>query len=127
MKNTLFISSFMLVSLLLLATACSRDKIEPVLPGECIEGVEYSFNTNIKPIIIRTCTNGSNCHNATGQGDYAQFSVLSNDLHNDANGFTERVFELRDMPEPTQPSDLQLTPSEFDKLRCWMEEGYPEN
>ncbi len=126
MKNTLQILAFMTMCFILFLSGCTRDKLAPVVPGECIEGVEYTYN-NLRPIIIRTCTNGSSCHNSSSaRENYANYEDMASSLHNDPGGFTDWVIVRKEMPTATQPDDLQLTTEEFDRLVCWMEAGFPE-
>ncbi len=126
MKNLLFLS-FLSISFILLFATCTRDKLPEVVPGECIEGVSYTYESSAREIIVRTCTQGSGCHNAAGRGDYGNFSILEPHLHDDPNGFKDWVLTTEGMPPNYQPDELQLTEEEQNELKCWIEAGYPQN
>lgn len=104
------LSSFLLIS-------CTFEKSQP-LPAGCTTTMFYVID--IKPIIDAKCVT---CH-TTGaiQGDFTDFNILKTKI--DAGSFKNRVFIQKDMPQAGSP---QLTEEELGKLKCWLDQGAPNN
>lgn len=103
-------------------SGCLSEKTTP--PGDCDVIVSYSLD--IKPIINSSCmTNlgsGTGCHD-DWITDYSQLAAKV------VNGTLEyQVFTAGLMPQ--QPNDFgidTLTSDEKKAIKCWIEQGHPEN
>ncbi|HEY0030733.1 MAG TPA: cytochrome c [Bacteroidia bacterium] len=113
MKNLLiiFISSLLMAS-------CTFEKAQP-LPVGCTTTIFYA--TDIQPMINSKCVS---CHTAggTGTGDFTSYTGLK--AKAESGSLNTRVFVLKDMPPAGNP---QLTEDELSKLKCWIEQGAPNN
>ncbi len=118
MKNlTLSILLFALVSL----SSCLKDKVYPFGCDTII-----SYESEIRPIIESSCKTGlgagSGCHDAWID-NYSQIKstlILGN--------WQNEVFVEKTMP--VMPNDWgidSLTAEEIKIMKCWIDQGYPEN
>lgn len=85
-----------------------------------------SYTEDIKPIINNSCvTNlgpGTGCHDAW----IFEYDGLIGTINNET--FQNTVFSQKRMPIiPNQFGIDSLTQVEIKTLRCWIEQGYPEN
>lgn len=104
----------------LLITACTSEKAVP-LPAGC--NTTIYFETDIKPFIDSKCvTCHSNVPSYMNGGDFSSFSLLKEKV--DDGTLMDRVFNKKDMA-PTGYD--QLTEAEKAMLRCWIEQGAPNN
>ena len=119
-KISLFASFFICLCIL----SCAKDKAEPFV-SNCVEPVTYVDDIAI--IIDNYCAY-SGCHNGSGAapGNYGFYSGLETTFNNN-DEFVNRVISLKDMPPGNASGPTELTQEEFDKILCWIEEGYPEN
>lgn len=108
--------------LFILATSCYKDKTKP--PGDC--DVIVSYSVDIKPIINTSCvTNqgpGTGCHDAWIFNYDNILGFLGSGI------WKNEVIDLKTMPQI--PNDFgidSLTNDELKTMRCWIEQGYPEN
>jgi hypothetical protein len=114
-----FSITFILVVVL---SGCYKDKTTP--PSDCDVIVSYSLD--IKPIINSSCvTNlgpGTGCHDAW-IFDYTQVATSIN-----SGTFEYECLTVSTMPQI--PNDFgidSLTVDEKKSIKCWIEQGYPEN
>ena len=100
--------------------SCTFEKVVP-LPVGCTSTMFYE--TDIKPFMDAKC---SVCHNSTptymSAADFTNFNILKEKIDN--GSFKNRVFNIKDMA-PTGYD--QLTAEELGKLRCWLDQGSPNN
>jgi len=117
MLKVLGISAILIAFLLI---GCDRDKL-PEITGECNEVVSYV--DQIEPIMNQKCS-FSGCHDgATAPGDMRTYNSAKPYLNAQAGNFEDRVIAKMNMPEaPTMLSD-----DEFELMKCWVINGYPEN
>ena len=108
---------------LFILISCKKDKAEPFVAEDC--GTIISYTDHIKPIINTSCvTNmgpGTGCHDAW-IFDYDQVKAMV------ANGKWEEQIYSYEMP--LIPNDFgidSLRQGELDTMRCWIEQGYPNN
>jgi len=95
---------------------CTRDQVAK--PEPCDEVSTY--NGAIGDIMHYKCNN-SGCHDgASGVGNYKTFSGVRRVL--ETGEFRQEV-----VIEKTMPKDGTLNEEEFNLLKCWSENGYPEN
>lgn len=120
MKNTL---PFLLIAAALLFSQCKKEAAAPC----------STFDTDIKPIIEKTCSY-SGCHSGATAGawvpasakDYTTFAGLKSAIEN--GKFEDRVLVKANMPNPqfTFNGPKELTQVEKDLIACWLESGHPE-
>lgn len=103
-------------------SSCLKDKTQPI--GGCTEVISYS--TDIRPIIESSCKTqlgpNTGCHDAW----IDNFTAIEGFL--DAGIWQYEVLEVKTMPE--MPNDFgidSLTDAELKTMRCWIQQGYPEN
>ena len=98
--------------------SCINKKAVP-LPVGCTSTIFYA--TDIAPLMSSYCVS---CHYAggSGPGDYSLYTDIKAAVDN--GKINNRVFILKDMP---QAGSAQLTPDELGKLRCWLDQGAPNN
>lgn len=111
---------YILPGLLLVVTfyhyGCTQDQVAK--PEPCDEVSTY--DGAIRDIMRNKC-NTSGCHDgASGVGNYNSFSGVRRVL--ESGEFRQEV-----VIEKTMPKDGTLTEEEFSLLKCWSENGYPEN
>ena len=80
------------------------------------------YSSDIAPVITAKCALPG-CHVAGSSfGDFSAYAELKQRAD---NGRIQRnVFELKKMPPSTQ---AQLTDEEKDKLKCWLDNGAPQD
>ena len=108
----------LLTSFFILIFACSKDK---KVSGITCDGSNLAYNTGVSDIINSNC-NSSGCHNSGSQhGSFTSFSGLQGVIASGA--FNSQVLIDQAMPQ----GSATLTKSQLDKLKCWVDNGYPEN
>jgi len=101
---------------LLTLISCVSDIVEP--PEPCLEVLTY--DDGIRELVRNKC-NFSGCHDgSSGVGNYNTYRGIKRVLDTDA--FKQEVVLSQSMPK-----DGELTEEEFKILKCWSENGYPEN
>ena len=99
---------------------CSKDDEKETLTVAC-DGSNLVYNSGISAIINSNC-NASGCHNSgSSHGDFTTYSGLQGFTTN--GSFNNRVINLQDMPQ----GSATLTQSQLNKLKCWVDNGFPEN
>jgi hypothetical protein len=102
----------------LLFFSCSKDdeKITPVCDGS-----NLTYNSGIAAIINANCT-ASNCHNSgSANGSWTSYAGMQGVISSGA--FNSRVLSLQDMPR----GSATLSQGQLNQLKCWVDNGYPEN
>lgn len=116
-KFTLPIFLLSLISL----TSCLKEK---TLPVGCDKVISYELE--IRPIIESSCKTGlgggTGCHDAWID-DYSQVKsqLVSGTWQNEV---------LIEKTMPVMPNDFDidsLTAAEIQTMKCWIDQGYPEN
>jgi hypothetical protein len=80
----------------------------------------HSFTANIKPIINASCA-VSGCHGSgSANGDYTTYAGIKAAV--DAKTFEESVLYKQNMP-----SSGPLPTEQRQAIKCWIEEGAPNN
>lgn len=116
--NNLFYAFFILFAL----SSCLKDKTVPL--GECSETVSYA--ADIRPIIEATCKTGlgpgTGCHDAwIDNYDPIKSYIISNTWQN-------VVLTEKTMPKfPNSFGIDSLTEENLKAMKCWIEQGYPQN
>jgi hypothetical protein len=104
------------MSIIIYSASCTQDQV--VAPEPCTE--VKSYNESIRDILRYKC-NTSGCHDgSSGVGNYNSFSGIARVVEN--GEFRQEV-----IVEKTMPKDGSLTDEEFTLLKCWSENGYPED
>lgn len=103
-------------ALILCHFGCTKDQVSPPEPCEIVE----PFSKTVGEIIRNKC-NTSGCHDgSSGVGNYNTYKGLRRAI---SSGDFRREVVL----EKTMPINIELTEDEFKILKCWSENGYPEN
>ena len=103
----------------MLGLGCSKDEKKVV--GISCDGSNLTYNSGISAIINANCNN-SNCHNSNSpHGDFTTFAGMQGVISNGT--FNNSVLVKQDMPQGA----ATLTPSQLNKLKCWVDNGFPEN
>ncbi|NOQ75799.1 MAG: hypothetical protein GQ574_27590 [Crocinitomix sp.] len=116
-KITLPILILAIISL----TSCLKDKVSPF---GCDTIISYEFE--IRPIIESSCKTGlgggTGCHDAWID-DYSQVQSQLN-----SGNWQNEVLVEKTMPiSPNLFGIDSLTNDEYQTMRCWILQGYPEN
>jgi hypothetical protein len=111
MRVQLFLPLFLCFS------ACSKDDVASV----ACDGSNLTYNSGVSSIINSNC-NASGCHNSgSSNGSFTSFSGLQGVIGNGT--FNSRVLSKQDMPQ----GSATLSQSQLNSLKCWVDNGFPEN
>ena len=78
-----------------------------------------AYTSGIKSIIDNNCT-GSGCHGTNSYlGDFTSYAGLKTAL---SNG----TFKREVITKKTMPKGSSLSTSEYNKINCWLNNGFPE-
>lgn len=110
--------SYYTISLMVFLVLGSACRHEPAQPESLC-----SYSRHIRPIIETKCAISSHCHgDSSTVANFRIFSELK--ARADNGGIRLRIFEVPVMP----PSSFtQLTEEEKNKLKCWLDNGAPQN
>ncbi len=109
----IYISALLVIVLI---ASCTKDTVPE--PEGCSE--VPTFDQSVREIIRNKC-NSSGCHDgSSGVGNYNSYRGLERVLDN--GQFKQLV-----LIEKTMPRSGTLSAEEFESLRCWTENGFPEN
>lgn len=107
--------------------ACLFDKGEVPEPDpdpSFCDSLGVSYANDIVPIVTNHCAI-SGCHDNTAAvttGNFTNYAEIAERANN--GKITTQVFDLGAMPQaPGEP----LTDGQKDTLRCWIEDGAPDN
>lgn len=110
--------------------ACTADELPEPPPGIDCDQIEVNYDLNIKELIERSCTY-SGCHLDIAPGRYTSYEGLLDNL--EKGKFAQRVLTLRadpilGMPPNNAPEGRpkDLTETELNLIRCWLDKGFPE-
>ena len=114
--NPILLLSFVVVF------SCSKDdEPEPEPVATTCDGSNLTYNTGISTIISSNCT-ASNCHGSgSPQGAWTTYAGMQGVISSGA--FNTRVLVNQDMPQ----GSAVLTKDQLNKLKCWVNNGFPEN
>jgi uncharacterized membrane protein len=98
--------------------SCEKEEPAPPEPAGCVA----KYSADIAPIVTTKCAI-SGCHvSGSSFGDFTVYAELKQRADN--GRIRKNVFELNTMPPSTQ---TQLTDAEKDKLKCWLDNGAPQD
>lgn len=110
---------FLLIVGILFVSACSSDSVTPLEAVEDTDCAPISYNTDIARIITANC-GGSSCHGQDGRfGDFTTYAKLKPQLDNG-------VFERKVLVTKSMPVGRRLSSADFEAVKCWVAQGYPE-
>jgi len=114
MKKSLYIIFFILIG----TFSCTYDKADvPVC-----DNTNASYSQSIAPLIQTRCAIPG-CHDGSlFVGNFNNYSDVKNYIDNGI--FKVKVIDMKTMPPPSQPP---LTTQEYNKLKCWFENGGQNN
>lgn len=82
------------------------------------DGSQPTYNGYVAGVISGNC---AGCHGpGSSNGDYSTYSKLSSITN---NGTFEKVV----LTNQTMPQSGSLSQDQLNKLKCWVENGFPEN
>ncbi len=119
-----FTLMLVLTALSVLSNSCTSDKLEPIAEPEFCDTLVTSYQLNIQPIVETYCAY-SGCHDGSAPGTFLSYEGMLSNLDN--GKIMGRAIGSRDMP-PSYANEgfTELPQEEYDKLSCWIEQGYPE-
>lgn len=107
-----------------LIISCTKDKTLPINASECPDIISYS--ADIRPIIEASCKTGlgpgTGCHDAWID-NYDPIKSYIN-----AGAWQNQLFTTKLMPQ--LPNDFgidSLSAEDLRVMKCWIDQGYPEN
>jgi hypothetical protein len=108
---------------ILLLSGCYYDNEEELYPFAYCDTTDVTFNSNIEPIIQRSCA-VPGCHvpGGDGNGDFTQFPEILEKVEN--GSFLNSVKGTGDIPMP--PND-PLGACEIRQIELWIADGAPNN
>jgi hypothetical protein len=118
---------FLFISLVAFFYSCSKEKyVQPQadLSG-CIDTATlFTFQKDILPILNLNC-NFDECHGQGGKGsyDFTQYGVVANRVK--YGTFEYRIDLPADDPQH-MPEKMLLNNCDYNTLKAWIRQGYPE-
>ena len=108
-KHVLFASAIALLTF-------SCNKTEPFVP--VCDGSSPTYDADISLIIQQNCIQ---CHGTgSSNGNLSTYSGLSSVT-------TNGKFESEVLTNQTMPQSGSLTEAQLNQIKCWVENGFPEN
>lgn len=96
--------------------SCTTDSVAE--PETCMERITYDETT--RNIIRAKCTD-SGCHDgASGVGNYNTYNGMK-------STFDNGEFRRQVITEKLMPKGFDLSSEDFELLKCWTDNGFPEN
>lgn len=131
MRKSQFIP-LILLCLLFGLSSCTFNNIEedlvPPTSADPCDSITVSFATDIVPILTSSCSGASlgQCHGAASpRGDFTGYTGTKAKV--DGGQFENRVLELKDMPPGFSTGPKSLSAAQMDTIRCWLNDGAPDN
>ena len=94
--------------------SCKKDELHtPVCDGS-----NPTYDADISLIIDQNCIQ---CHGAnSSHGDFTTYNNMNSVI-------TNGKFEQEVLTDQTMPQNGSLSQEQLNKIKCWVENGYPEN
>lgn len=119
-----FIKPFIFLNCAVIFLSCLKEKTSP--PGQYYCPNVISYSADIQPIINTSCV--TNLGPGTGCHDAWIFSYANVVGEIEADRWQNTVFNLHTMPKiPNDFSIDSLEEYQIDLMKCWIQQGYPEN
>jgi len=100
----------------IIALEASCNKTETFTP--VCDGSSPTYDADISLIIQQNC---NQCHGSgSSNGDLSTYAGISTVTSNGK-------FEQEVLTNQTMPQNGSLTEAQLNKIKCWVENGYPEN
>jgi len=84
---------------------------------------------DIKPIIVTYCSDPDHgsCHAAgtLSRPDFSTYDGVKEEVDN--GQFEHQVFVTKEMPDPDTDGPKFIHPDDLQALRCWLDDGAPNN
>ncbi len=117
-----FITS-LIFAIVIVAAGCYNDKASLIYPGSdqpvnC-DSVQAKFTANVLPLISSKCSTPT-CHDGAAAGGF----VLQNYIQ--VSGAKDRI-KARVVVQKSMPPTGALLPAEINTIKCWLQNGTPNN
>lgn len=115
---------------LLCCAACTADQLSDSSSELSCSDDAVIYDNQIKPLIDTYC-NIPECHDdGSSFGDYTTYAKMQSIL-NESN-FQNRVLDkpngdVQKMPPPYSDGPTEIADADLEFIRCWINQGYPEN
>lgn len=113
-----------LIALVIFLSSCYNDKEDLLYPkntsADC-SNTDSKYSTAIKSIFQTKCAGSSGCH---GSGSLNTELITYANISGKKNQILNRVYASKDMPPSGSP---QLSETEKVALKCWLDQGAPDN
>ena len=117
MKKAISISVILILFGSVLTVSCHKDEYK----GLDCSTISSAYNANIKPLISANCNSSSACHGAgSSNTDFTTYAGLKSRA--DDGTLNSRVLEDKNMP----PAGA-LSLDDRKKIKCWLNNGAPNN
>ena len=113
-----FLKTALIISTVLSFSSACKKKGPDYIP-DC-NGAPKSFLTDVRPVILASCSTNSGCHGAgsnNGVGELLTYSKIFND----------RSKIRSSVASGDMPLNGSLTSTEKNEILCWIEGGAPNN
>jgi len=115
-----FKHALILVSLFWLSS-CYKDKTNPLACATTV-----SYQNEIAPIMSNSCASGLGPGVACHDSWILKYSGVVNAIN--IGSYQSTIFDLKSMPKiPNIYNIDSLTSNELETIRCWVNQGYPNN
>lgn len=113
-KTAILLSAFL--ALIVFLSTCKKDEFKHL---DCSK-LDSKYSSSIKSIISSNCTTAG-CHDGnSGVSNLTTYDKLKPYLDN--GQFNEQVIKSK-----TMPKNKSLSQDERNKIKCWLDDGAPNN
>ena len=115
MKRISILISSVFILIILLFITCKKNEFKNL---DC-STIDSKYSTSISGIISSSCTTAG-CHNGTSSFDLRTYSLVKPYIDN--GKFNDEVINKKSMPK-----GKSLSQDELNKIKCWLDQGGPNN
>jgi hypothetical protein len=115
MKKSILITGLIFFVVLFFQT-CKKDNLRNL---DC-SNIPATYNSDIKPIISSHCSTSNSCHGTGSTLDYSDYAKLKAVADNGS-------LEKTTIKDKSMPPSGALTLDDRKKIKCWLNNGSPNN
>ncbi len=115
MKIKSIISFSIIIATVILFITCKKKEFKNL---DC-STIDSKYSTSIAGIISASCTT-SGCHNGSSSFDLRTYNQVKTYIDN--GKFNDEVINKKSMPK-----GKSLSQDELNKIKCWLDQGGPNN